>query len=305
MLRVRTAGPLTTVQDLGRAGWAHLGVPRSGALDVPALRRANTLVGNDGSAAALEITLGGLVVTFSADAVVALTGARCPLTVDGVPAAHGAAVGVPAGAELRVNAASTGVRAYLAVAGGVAAEEVLGSRSTDTLSGLGPPRLRDGDTLPIGRQARSEAPIPADPWSAAAELDVAAVRAGYAARCVVEPAIAAEPVLRVFPGPREDWFAADAIEALYASPWTVTSESDRVGARLDGPTLPRLVTGELPSEGMVAGALQVPPSGPVLFLADHPVTGGYPVIGVVHPDDLWGAAQAAPGTTVHFRRENT
>ncbi|WP_035858243.1 biotin-dependent carboxyltransferase family protein [Cryptosporangium arvum] len=304
MLSVRAAGPLTTVQDLGRVGWAHLGVPRSGALDVPALARANTLVGNTVSAAALEITLGGLVAAFSTDAVVALTGARCPLTVDGVPAAHAAAVGVPAGAELRVDAASTGVRAYLAVAGGLAAEEVLGSRSTDILSGLGPPRLRDGDTLPIGHQVPIRGPAPVGPWSAAAELDLDAVRAGFAARSVVEPEIVVEPALRVVPGPRESWFTADAVEALYSAPWTVTSESDRVGARLDGPALDRAITGELPSEGMVAGALQVPPSGPVLFLADHPVTGGYPVIGVVHPDDLWLAAQAAPGTMVHFRRDD-
>jgi len=310
-LTVRTAGPSTTVQDRGRIGWGHLGVPRSGALDLPALVRANTLVGNVPFAAALEVTLGGLVVVFEADVVVALTGARCPLSVDGVPAGHGVAVGVPAGAALRVDAARVGVRAYLAVAGGIAVEPVLGSRSTDTLSGLGPRRLRDGDRLPLGCSTAAPGDLPAVGaagdvgglgWAAAGELDLAGVAAGYAARSVAEPAIPAEPVLRVHPGPREDWFEPAAIEALYATPWTVTSESDRVGARLDGPALPRAITDELPSEGMVAGALQVPPSGPVLFLADHPVTGGYPVIGVVDPDDLWLAAQAPPGSTVHLRR---
>lgn len=309
-LTVLTAGPLTTVQDHGRPGWAHLGVPRSGALDLPALERANTLVGNAASAAALEVTAGGLLAVFNTDAVVAVAGARCPLSVAGVPAAHGAAVGVPAGAELRLSAAEAGVRGYLAVAGGIAVEPVLGSRSTDTLAELGPPRVADGDELPIGTDTVQAEPAlwpsAGDPdeivWSSEADLDLAGVWAGSAARRVREPPIPAEPVLRVHPGPRISWFSPAAVAALYTAAWTVTSESDRVGARLDGPRLARVVEDELPSEGMVAGALQVPPdSGPVLFLADHPVTGGYPVIGVVDPADLWLAAQAPPGTALRFR----
>ncbi|MFI5958366.1 biotin-dependent carboxyltransferase family protein [Cryptosporangium sp. NPDC051539] len=316
MLTVRSAGPLTTVQDHGRPGWAHLGVPRSGAMDRPALARANALVGNPPTAAALEVTLGGLVAVCDADAVVAVSGARCPLSIDGVPAPHGAAVSVPAGTVLRLNTARSGVRAYLAVAGGFAVPPVLGSRSTDTLSGLGPPRVADGDRLPIGTATLhladpGHAPAAPDPDGATdpdgaaaggAELDLDGVAAGFAARAVVEPVIPAVPVLRVHPGPREDWFSPSALDALYSAAWTVTPESDRVGARLDGPPLPRTTDGELPSEGMVAGALQVPPSGPVLFLADHPVTGGYPVIGVVNPDDLWLAAQVLPGTTLRLRR---
>lgn len=298
MLTVRASGPLTTVQDSGRPGWAHLGVPRSGALDLPALERANALVGNASNAAVLEVTLGGLVAVFDTDAVVAVAGARCRLSVDGVPGAHASAVGVPAGAELRLDAASAGVRGYLAVAGGIAVEPVLGSRSTDTLAGLGPARVNDGDLLPIGGFAI--APPTSICWSA--DLDLAGVWAGIVARQVREPAIPAEPVLRVYPGPRAGWFTADALASLYAATWTVTTASDRVGARLDGPALARCVEGELPSEGMIAGALQVPPgSGPVLFLADHPVTGGYPVIAVVDPDDLWLAAQAPPGTPLRFR----
>ncbi|TQS44964.1 biotin-dependent carboxyltransferase family protein [Cryptosporangium phraense] len=297
MLTIRSAGPLTTVQDRGRPGWAHLGVPRSGAADRPALDRANALVGNAPSAAALEVTLGGLVAVFDTDAVVAVTGARCPLSIDAVPARHATAVGVPAGAVLRLNTARGGVRAYLAVAGGIAADPVLGSRSTDTLSILGPPRVQDGDRLPLGTDV-----FRAPATGGSAELDLDGVLAGARARAVVEPAIPAEPVLRVHPGPRESWFSPAALDALYTAPWIVTPESDRVGARLDGPALARAIEGELPSEGMVAGALQVPPSGPVLFLADHPVTGGYPVIGVVNPDDLPLAAQSAPGTTLRLRR---
>jgi biotin-dependent carboxylase-like uncharacterized protein len=311
MLTVRASGPLTTVQDRGRPGWAHLGVPRSGALDLPALERANTLVGNASGAAALEVTLGGLVAVFDTDAVVALAGARCRLSVDGVPAAHATAVGVRAGAELRLDAASAGIRGYLAVAGGIAVEPVLGSRSTDTLAGLGPARVADGDRLPIGgfsAQAPAWAPSGMDGsddlgggWTSDADLELAGVWAGSLARRVREPTIPAEPVLRVYPGPRADWFTPDALASLSSATWTVTPASDRVGARLDGPALARSISGELPSEGMIAGALQVPPgSGPVLFLADHPVTGGYPVIAVVDPDDLWLAAQAPPGTPLRF-----
>ena len=310
MLTVRSAGPLTTIQDHGRPGWAHLGVPRSGALDLPALGRANALVGNALGAAALEVTLGGLVAVFDTDAVVAVTGARCPLSVAGAPAAHATAVGVPAGAELRLDVTRSGVRGYLAVAGGIAVEPVLGSRSTDTLAGLGPARVADGDRLPtggfssttVGAFDPAAARNPAEVWASDAELDLAGVWAGSAARRAREPAIPTEPVLRVHPGPRLDWFAPDAMRLLYEARWTVTPASDRIGARLDGPALERAIESELPSEGMIAGALQVPPgAGPVLFLADHPVTGGYPVIAVVDPDDLWLAAQARPGTPLRFR----
>jgi biotin-dependent carboxylase-like uncharacterized protein len=300
MLTVTAPGPLTTVQDAGRPGWAHLGVPRSGALDLPALQRANTLVGNAPGAAALEVTLGGLTAVFDSDAVVALAGARCPLSIDGFRAAHATAVGVPAGAELRVATATAGVRGYLAIAGGIAMQPVLGSRSTDTLAGLGPSRLAAGDRLPTGGSAATHPEWLT--WASDADLDLAGVWAGSAARRVREPPIPAEPVLRAHPGPRADWFSPAALDTLYGSDWTVSAASDRVGARLKGRELARAIDEELPSEGMVAGALQVPPgSGPVLFLADHPVTGGYPVIAVVDPDDLWLAAQAPPGTTLRFR----
>jgi KipI family sensor histidine kinase inhibitor len=316
-LVVRRAGLLTTIQDAGRPGWAHLGVPRSGAADPAALARANALVGNPpdraAGAAGLEVTLGGLEIVAVADLVVAVTGARCPITVDGRSQPHATAFAVPAGGVLRLDTelgragGAGGLRAYLAVAGGVAVRQVLGSRSTDTLSGLGPPRVVDGTSLPVGSTS-SPAPVPDQPvedhtWAAAgAELDRAGVAAGMAAHRVVEPVIPAERVLRVHRGPRADWFAADAIDILCDAAWTVGTATDRVGARLEGPEIPRLRSGELPSEGMVVGALQVPPgSGPVLFLADHPVTGGYPVLAVVDPADLWLAAQAAPGTVLRFR----
>ncbi|MFD7340453.1 biotin-dependent carboxyltransferase family protein [Streptomyces violascens] len=278
-LSVVRAGALTSVQDEGRHGHAHLGVPRSGALDLPASRLANRLVGNAIGAAVLETTLNGCAVRPRCAVTVAVTGAPCAVTLDGRPVAWGAPVRVPPGAVVEVGAATHGVRSYLAFAGGITVEPVLGSRSTDLLSGLGPPLLGDGAVLPLG------SPAPAYP-----HVDEAPA-----------PGVPRELVLRVRPGPRADWFAADATAVLAAGHYRVSSASNRIGLRTEGPALRRAVEGELPSEGMVWGAVQVPPDGrPVVFLADHPTTGGYPVIGVVPEPDLAAAAQAAPGTPLRF-----
>ncbi|MEU4420647.1 biotin-dependent carboxyltransferase family protein [Actinoplanes sp. NPDC024001] len=274
MITVLRAGPLTTVQDLGRPGFAHLGVPRSGALDVPALTRANRLVGNPVDAAGLEITLMGCKLRFEAAATVALTGAPAVVKVD-KEVVEGPVVAVPAGAVLEVGRATRGLRSYLAVAGGIAVEPVLGSRSTDTLSGLGPERLADGMTLPIGPDVHEPA---ADPGTD-------------------EQPPGGELVLGLRLGPRDDWFE---VAGLFTQTYEISPMSNRVGARLAGTALTRTQAGELPSEGVVLGAVQVPANGqPIIFLADHPTTGGYPVIGVV--DDVTPLAQARPGTTVRFR----
>ncbi|MFE4861613.1 biotin-dependent carboxyltransferase family protein [Streptomyces sp. NPDC056670] len=278
-LSVVRAGALTSVQDEGRHGHAHLGVPRSGALDLPASRLANRLVGNAPGAAVLETTLNGCAVRPRCAVTVAVTGAPCPVTLDGRPVAWGAPVRVPSGAVVEVGAATRGVRSYLAFAGGIAVEPVLGSRSTDLLSGLGPAPLRDGAVLPLGRPEGSRPFVDEAP----------------------APGVPDELVLRVGPGPRADWFAPDAPVALAAGHYRVSSASNRIGLRTEGPALRRSLEGELPSEGMVLGAVQVPPDGrPVVFLADHPTTGGYPVIGVVPEPDLAAAAQAAPGTPLRF-----
>ena len=262
MIVVRRAGLLTTVQDLGRPGWAHLGVPCGGAVDVPALLRANRLVGNPPGAAALEVTALGPVLSFEVDATVAV---------------HDVARFVPAGGAVDVGPVARGLRSYVAVRGGIDAEPVLGSRSTCTLSGLGPPPLRDGDRLQVGRLARGE-PRPVD-----------------------RPDVPPEPVLRLLPGPRDDALTAAGWRVLTRTAWTVSGDSDRTGVRLQGPALDRAAAGELASEGVVVGAVQLPPDGrPIVFLANHPTTGGYPVVGVVRPDDLWTAAQAAPGTVLRF-----
>lgn len=278
-LVVVRAGALTTVQDRGRPGHAHLGVPRSGALDQPAAALVNRLVGNPADAAVLETTLDGCAVRPRSTVTVAVGGAPSPVRVDGRPVAWGAPVVVPAGAVLEVGAAVAGVRGYLAVSGGIAVEPVLGSRSTDLLSGLGPPPPADGAVLPLGA-----------PSGPPARVDVAP-----------QPQPPAELVLRVTPGPREDWFTARAVSAFTSCVYRVSSASNRIGLRTEGPPLKRVRPGELPSEGMVLGAVQVPPDGrPVVFLADHPTTGGYPVIAVVRAADLAAAAQAPPGTPVRF-----
>ncbi|GII00492.1 5-oxoprolinase subunit C family protein [Planobispora takensis] len=335
MIEVIAPGPYATVQDLGRPGYGHLGVPRSGAADAPSLRLANRLVGNPQEAAGIELTFGGARLRLSAGAWVALTGASCPveLLVPGGPGTSGAEAGdqeidarherrgadgreadtgdarglrrepgaeipggrglrrdlragmyapfwVPAGGLVRVGTPATGLRTYLAVRGGVDVPPVLGSRSTDSLSGLGPAPLSPGATLPVG-PARELAPITVD---------------------AAPPPPAARTPVRLLAGPRDDWFVPDAPAALCARPYEVSQDSNRVGVRLRGAVLKRAVDGELPSEGMVAGALQVPPDGqPIVFLADHPPTGGYPVIAVVAPADLARIAQLRPGDTVRFR----
>ncbi|WP_457031703.1 5-oxoprolinase subunit C family protein [Kitasatospora sp. P5_F3] len=277
-LLVVRPGPLTTVQDLGRRGVAHLGVPRAGALDEPALRAANRLVGNPAGTAGLETTLGGVALRAVGPQLIAVTGAPAAVRLDGRPVAWGAAVVVPDGSVLDLGPATHGVRSYLAVAGGPAVPPVLGSRSADLLSGLGPAPLTAGQLLPVGPRfplSRAElVPLPAPPD---------------------------ELVLRLYPGPHLDWFAAAARPLLARSQYLVAAAGNRIALRTEGPPLPRARAGELPSEGMVLGAVQVPPDGrPVIFLADHPTTGGYPVIGIVPAADLPAAAQARPGTPVRF-----
>ncbi|GAA2403765.1 5-oxoprolinase subunit C family protein [Nonomuraea africana] len=286
MIDVLAPGPYATVQDLGRPGYAHLGVPRSGAADTAGLRLANRLVGNPEGHAGLELTFGLARFGFRSGAWLAATGAPCPMEIRNEPGVIASAPGmgapfwVPAGAELRVGPPERGLRTYLAVRGGIDVEPVLGSRSTDSLSGLGPPPLRPGTTLAVG-EGRALDPISVD---------------------LAPPPAPPAPVLRVLAGPRDDWFTPEALGALCAEPYEVSQDSNRVGVRLRGPVLARAKEGELPSEGMVTGAVQVPPSGqPIVFLSDHPPTGGYPVIGVVLTADLAVAAQLRPGDRVRFR----
>ncbi|KGN31504.1 allophanate hydrolase [Knoellia sinensis KCTC 19936] len=279
MIEVLRSGPLTTIQDLGRPGFAHLGVGRSGAADRPSLRLANRLVGNPEGSSALELTFGGLALRATEPMTIAATGARCTVRVDGREQDMFAALSVPAGSTIEFGMPSRGVRTYVAFRGGLECELVLGSAATDVLSHLGPEPVREGDVLKVGAP---EGSVPA--------VDVVPVRQ-----------LPDEVVLRVVTGPRADWFTPDALDLLGRSRFEATPASDRIGVRLDGAELQRTCLDELPSEGMVEGAVQVTPDGhPVIFLADHPVTGGYPVIAVVHPDDIALAAQLRPGQSVRF-----
>jgi KipI family sensor histidine kinase inhibitor len=280
-IRIVEAGLLSTVQDLGRVGHAKEGIARSGALDRAAMRTANRLVGNDEDAAGIEITMGGFRAVAERDLWFAVAGGWGPIRLDGRTGDPYEALRWPAGAELHIDWLTHGARAYLAVRGGIAIDPVAGSRSSDLMAGLGHPPLRAGDMLSVGA---AKAPIPAAdlaPWS---------------------PPDDAELELDLAPGPRADWFTPDALRTLYEQPWTVTNDADRVGMRLDGSELKRARAGELPSEGMIPGALQVPASGrPTILLADGPVTGGYPVIAVVTDASLDALAQARPGTRIRFR----
>jgi biotin-dependent carboxylase-like uncharacterized protein len=280
-LQVISVGAQALIQDLGRPGLAHLGVGESGAADVRSYRLANRLVANPENAAAIEVVLGDTALCALDALTIAVTGASAPLSVNGRAEPSNAVVRVRGGDVIRLGRARRGLRAYLAVRGGIDVPPVLGSRSCDVMAGLGPRPLRPGDTLDVGP------PPPAFPT-----VEVAP--------CA--PVSDGDLVLHARPGPRDDWFQPAALEALWTSPFVVTPDSDRVGMRLSGPALPRREERELLSEGMVAGSLQAPPSGRLtLFLADYPVTGGYPVIAVVMSCDLHKAAQARPGQRLRFR----
>ncbi|MDG3010285.1 biotin-dependent carboxyltransferase family protein [Rhodococcus sp. D2-41] len=282
-MRVSATGPLCTVQDLGRPGWFHAGVGVSGAADRRSLTLANRLLANDENAAAVECLLGGLVVEARGTVLFAVTGAPCPVDVDSTPVAHSSVVVAQPGQRIRIGVADAGLRCYLAVRGGLDVPAVLGSRSRDTLAGIGPAPLQPGDLLAVGP--------PPSGWPRIGAAPVAP--------------IGNDPLtVRIVFGPRDDWFTEP--EVLCTATWTVSPDSDRIGVRLHrpsgAPTLRRARTGELPTEGMALGAVQVPPSGqPVVFLADHPITGGYPVVATVVHDDVALLAQARPGREVRFR----
>ena len=284
-LEVLSTGPLATIQDGGRPGFASLGVSRSGAADRRSHGLANRLLSNPEDAATVEVTLGGLSLRAIGEVWLAVTGADVDVMVDSGsgprPVGMNAPFVVPAGGSVSLGMARAGLRAYVAVRGGIAAQPTLGSRSTDTMSGLGPEPLTVGMVLEIGPRPGN---LP--------DLDVAPVAAPTAGQ--VE--------LRAIRGPRDAW-VTDA-DDLVRMTWEASDHSDRVGMRLSGKAAGlahRDPDRQLPSEGMVRGAIQVPPSGqPVVFLADHPVTGGYPVVAVLVDDDVDRAAQIRPGQSVRL-----
>ncbi|QQQ64012.1 carboxyltransferase domain-containing protein [Paenarthrobacter ureafaciens] len=300
-LRIVSPGVQSLIEDLGRRGHGPLGVSAAGALDRASIRRANRLVGNASTAAAIESVGGGLSIEAIGDQVIAVTGAPTALTVQspswvdsvnhdgGPPPGATRTVGMAApfalldGEVLSLGVPESGFRNYVAIRGGIDVPAVLGSRSADTMSGIGPAPLTVGKELRAGSDTVSTAV-----GSPELQPDF--------------PGAETVTVLDVVPGPRADWFDQSALDSLASQDWVVTPQSNRVGMRLDGQLLVRTRDGELPSEGTMAGALQIPPAGlPVLFLADHPITGGYPVIGVVRDEHLDRAAQVPVGGKIRFR----
>ena len=279
-LEVLRTGPLALLEDLGRPGMAHLSVTRSGAADRRSHALANRLVTNPGEHATIEVMFGGFSArVHGGDVAIAVTGADTDPAVNGIPFGINSIHHVHDGEVISLGAPHSGLRSYLAVRGGIDVAPVLGSRSYDVMSAIGPTPLQAGDVLPVGEHT---ADFP--------ELDQAPVAA------ITDDVVD----LQVMPGPRDDWFVDPDI--LVRTNWLVTNRSDRVGMRLVGMPLEyREPDRQLPSEGATRGAIQVPPNGfPVILGPDHPVTGGYPVIGVVADADIDKLGQVRPGQTVRL-----
>lgn len=269
-IRVLASGLQTTVQDLGRFGWAHFGVSASGAADPLALRAGNLLVGNAENAAALEMTLAGASLEFESDAVVALTGADFGA---GIPL--WTAVSIRAGSKLECGATRSGARCYLAVRGGIAVPRVMGSASAHVMTGVGGRPLRNGDVLMVGDGA---------------------VRQPRRMAAQDAPVAARHSVLRVTPGPQAEWFGAE----WYGASYIVAEESNRMGLRLRGPAIASH-PGHMLTEGVALGAIQVPPDGqPIILFVEHQTTGGYPKPGNVISADFWRLGQLRPRDEVRF-----
>jgi antagonist of KipI len=284
-LHVHDAGPLTTIQDLGRPGYLRVGIPASGPMDRDAFVVANRLVGNAESAAGLECTLIGPRVEFDDDRVVAVTGAEMTVTLDNAEAPRWRAFRVKAGDVLKMGSARSGVRAYLAISGGVETPPALGSRATylrGQLGGLHGRALRKGDRLPLG-------------VSAGTRLGVA--RGGRI------PDYASEPEIRVILGPQDDRFSAAGIAAFLGGPYEMLPQSDRMGARLRGPFVEHTRGHDIVSDGIPLGGIQVVGDGqPIVLLVDRQSTGGYTKIATVCSFDVGRIGQLKPGQRLRFRR---
>ncbi|GMA30742.1 biotin-dependent carboxyltransferase family protein [Litorihabitans aurantiacus] len=286
MIAVERIAGLGILTDLGRPGYARWGVTPSGAFDVGAHLAANAVLGNAPGAATIEQLLGPLVLRARRACVLAVTGAEGDVLVDALAVASGRPFTLLPGRALTIGAPREGLRRYVAVRGGFDVPRVLGSRSRDTLAGLGPAPLAVGDVLAVGQEVAG--PLRPPPGT---DLGGAVGRGG------TDAAVA----LDVRPGPRPEMFVQGAFEALAEHVFTVSQESDRVAVRLLGAAPDRAGAAELPSEGLVPGAVQVPPSGsPVVMGPDHPLTGGYPVLAVLTRDALDRLAQLRPGTRVRL-----
>jgi biotin-dependent carboxylase-like uncharacterized protein len=308
MIDVIRAGLLTTVQDLGRHGYRHLGVAMSGALDRLSFEVGNRLVGNRPDAAGLEITFGPTVLRFPRATRIAITGSEFGATLDGKPVYAWWSVPVKAGQELTLQAAQRGMRGYVCIAGGIDVLPMLGSRSTDLagqFGGLGGRALRDGDRLPVG--------VPSA--RAGSGFSPQAPEFGVKAPAWCKFVLVREPLrrgrhpsgvpwavpIRVLPGAEYEHFPATAHEAFWSDEWLVTPNSNRMGYRLAGTELKRTHSTDLLSHAVLPGTIQVPPNGqPIVLLSDAQTTGGYPKIGAVIQADLWKLAQVRLNAAIRF-----
>lgn len=290
-LVVESAGILSTFQDLGRFGKSDLGVGPGGAMDKSAFLAVNELVGNSESSAAIETYDAGISLVANTEQVLAVTGGASRLLLETVETSDSVASWEPpvnepfvisAGQRLRIIESLFGSWSYVGVRGGFDAPMILGSRSRDMHSGIGPSPLTDGEVLRVGRT----------------DISMVIGKSLHRAQEVRDIV-----TLRVIPGPRADWFTTSSVNRFFEEPWTATHQVNRTAVRLSGVALERSRSDELQSEGVVRGSIQVPSDGqPLIFGADYPVTGGYPVIGVVVHDDLDKAAQIGPSTVVRFQR---
>lgn len=285
-IEVVRPGAFSTIQDLGRFGWAHLGISPAGAADPLSLRIANRLVGNEDNAAVIEMTLTGATLRFRSACTIALAGAG--IGTDSIPTFE--PVEMRAGEELECEHLRDGARSYLAVAGGILVPQLLGSAATLFAAGCGGFKgrpLRRGDILETGADV---GPVHAADASHAA--DTARLRALARRRAMI----------RVSKRPHHHWFCADALAQFCAATYRVTTQSNRMGLRLEGEVVARSRTDELLTEGVSLGAIQIPPNGqPIVLFVDQQTTGGYPVLANVISADLHCVGQLLPGDAVRFK----
>lgn len=283
-MRILSPGPLSTIQDAGRTGYQSLGFTVGGAADMDSMHRANLLCGNDADEGVIEMTLFGITAQFSCDTVIALSGADVSPVVNGVSVEMNRAIALYAGSYLHCAAAKSGVRAYLAVAGGFDVDSVMGSKSTSLKLGIGGfngRKLAAGDVIPLVRETK---PFP--------DMNV---------RSLSVPSCVSSVVLRCVPGPQNDMFTSEAMRTLFGSKYTVSAASDRMGIRFDGPALEAVGGTDIISDGIAPGSIQVPSDGkPILLIADHQTTGGYAKIATVISTDMPLAGQLSPGNSVRF-----
>lgn len=286
-IKVLNPGAITTVQDEGRFGYQQFGMSCSGVMDLAAYRTANRLLGNTGTEAVLEYTLFGGIYSFDQDTVIALTGADMNPTLGKVPVSMNRPIRVKAGETLCLSTAASGCRTYLGVQGGILVPKVMGSRSTNIKCGIGGfcgRRLQAGDILKT------------------AEPDYSLIPSSFY-DLPEHPVYPSHVSLRVIEGPQADYFSEEEKHTFYSSSYTVSAESDRMGCRLNGPTVKSLHGTDIISDGIVFGSIQITSSGqPIIMTADRQTTGGYAKIATVCSFDLPALAQCRPGASVCFQR---